>query len=190
MLDTFGHRSIVGSWLPSNDQSDHLLWHDSSAASRAHGAAVPIPFIPDEIWYQRDHKTGAVGEEFQNVVVLSDEFFAEVMAHPIPAASVKVFGAAPGLLDLFLWLTYRCTRSETDFAIWRVWLTGLGESIQPAATVSRDIGAMAAADPGGVARCQLSGNGRTCGSRQHARTAGEVESQEDEPRELATSGTV
>ncbi|MCC6589826.1 MAG: hypothetical protein IT168_24240, partial [Bryobacterales bacterium] len=69
-----------------------------------------------QIWYQRDQKTGAVGDEFQNVVVLSDEFFAEVMAHPIPAdiEVVKVFGAAPGLLDLFLWLAYRCHVAKGD----------------------------------------------------------------------------
>ncbi len=32
------------------------------------------------------------------------------MAHPIPTdlEAVKVLAAAPGVLDLFLWLTYRC----------------------------------------------------------------------------------
>ncbi len=45
----------------------------------------------------------------ENVVTLSDEFFAEVMAHPIPAdrEAVKILVAAPGVLDLFLWLSYR-----------------------------------------------------------------------------------
>jgi len=57
------------------------------------------------IWYQLD----AVGSG-ENVVKLSDEFFAEIMAHPIPTdlEAVKVLAAAPGVLDLFLWLTYRC----------------------------------------------------------------------------------
>ena len=55
------------------------------------------------IWYQRD----SGGE---NIVTLSQEFFAEVMAHPIPAdlEAVKVLVASPGALDLFLWLSYRC----------------------------------------------------------------------------------
>ena len=57
------------------------------------------------IWYQRDG-----GEAGENVVTLSDEFFAEVTAHPIPTdlEAVKVLAAAPGVLDLFVWLSYRC----------------------------------------------------------------------------------
>ena len=58
------------------------------------------------IWYQRNGD-GPGGE---NVVTLSEEFFAEVMSHPIPAdlEAVKVLVAAPGVLDLFMWLSYRC----------------------------------------------------------------------------------
>jgi hypothetical protein len=53
------------------------------------------------IWY------GGSGE---NEIVLSDEFYREVAAHPIPAdlEAVKVLAAQPGALDLFLWLSYRC----------------------------------------------------------------------------------
>jgi hypothetical protein len=62
------------------------------------------------IWYNRDRTQSVPGEEFGNTVVLSDEFFAEVMAHPIPVdiEVVKIFGSAPGALDLFVWLAYRC----------------------------------------------------------------------------------
>ncbi len=51
-----------------------------------------------------------LGEEFENVIVLSDEFYQEVIAHPIPTdlEAVKVLAAAPAVLDLFMWLTYRC----------------------------------------------------------------------------------
>ena len=57
------------------------------------------------IWYQRFDAGPA-----ENVVKLSDEFFAEIMAHPIPTdlEAVKALAAAPGALDLFVWLTYRC----------------------------------------------------------------------------------
>ena len=57
------------------------------------------------IWYNR-----AGGNTGQNVITLSDEFFAEVMAHPIPTdlEAVKLLAAAPGVLDLFVWLSYRC----------------------------------------------------------------------------------
>ena len=63
-----------------------------------------------KIWYNRDRSQSVPGEEFENTVVLSDEFFAEVMAHPIPVdiEMVRIFGSAPGALDLFVWLAYRC----------------------------------------------------------------------------------
>jgi hypothetical protein len=53
------------------------------------------------IWYEGS------GE---NEIVLSDEFYREVAAHPIPVdlEAVKVLAATPGALDLFTWLTYRC----------------------------------------------------------------------------------
>lgn len=46
----------------------------------------------------------------ENEIVLSDEFYREVSAHPIPADldAVRVLAAQPGALDLFLWLSYRC----------------------------------------------------------------------------------
>lgn len=58
------------------------------------------------IWYQRGDD--AAGGE--NVVTLSEEFFAEIMAHPAPAdlEAVKVLVVAPGVLDPFMWLSYRC----------------------------------------------------------------------------------
>lgn len=63
-----------------------------------------------QIWYNRDPAQGVLSEEFENVVVLSDEFYDEIITHPIPAdlEAVKVFGSAPAVLDLFMWLTYRC----------------------------------------------------------------------------------
>ena len=59
------------------------------------------------IWYNRG---GAPPDSFHNVVVLSDEFYNEALAHPIPCdhEAVRVLASAPAVLDLFLWLTYRC----------------------------------------------------------------------------------
>jgi hypothetical protein len=59
-----------------------------------------------EIWYSRSTE-GSVGE---NVITLTDEFYAEISGHPIPAdlEAIKVLAAAPALLDLFMWLSYRC----------------------------------------------------------------------------------
>jgi hypothetical protein len=63
-----------------------------------------------QIWYNRDPEQAPLSEEFANVVVLSDEFYREISEHPIPAdlEAVKVLACAPAVLDLFVWLTYRC----------------------------------------------------------------------------------
>lgn len=66
------------------------------------------------LWYSRDPRqsvlTDAVQGSFQNRIVLTDEFFAEIKAHPIPAdlEAIKVLAAMPAVLDLFVWLCYRC----------------------------------------------------------------------------------
>ena len=63
-----------------------------------------------EIWYsQPEGPTHGT-----NTITLSDEFYAEVACHPIPAdlEAIKILAAAPALLDLFLWLSYRCFVSK------------------------------------------------------------------------------
>jgi Plasmid encoded RepA protein len=61
------------------------------------------------LWYSRDIDTVAIGEEFENEIVLSDEFFAEINAHRIPTDldAVKLLISSPAVLDLFMWLSYR-----------------------------------------------------------------------------------
>ena len=67
-------------------------------------------FNEAQIWYSRDPEQYPVSDQFENVIVLSDEFYREITAHPIPAAleAVKVLAGAPAVLDLFMWLSYRC----------------------------------------------------------------------------------
>lgn len=62
------------------------------------------------IWYNHDSGQPPLSNEFANVVVLSEEFYREISEHPIPAdlEAVKVLASAPAVLDLFVWLTYRC----------------------------------------------------------------------------------
>lgn len=62
------------------------------------------------IWYDRRPDQRVIGEKFENVIVLSDEFYDEILAHPIPTDldAVNVLAAAPAALDLFMWLVYRC----------------------------------------------------------------------------------
>ena len=66
------------------------------------------------IWYNR--RNGDIPAEFGNVIVLSDEFYQEVTAHPIPTdlEVVKVLAAAPAALDLYVWLSYRCFTAKGE----------------------------------------------------------------------------
>jgi hypothetical protein len=42
-------------------------------------------FRQAQIWYSRDPQQYPVSDQFENVIVLSDEFYREIIAHPIPA---------------------------------------------------------------------------------------------------------
>ena len=92
-----------------------------------------------------------LSSEFENVVVLSDEFYKEVSSHPLPndLEAVKVLAGSPAVLDLYMWLTYRCfkaTGTETipifgDFGLGRAdWNSG----ILAAAPVPRHVGTVVA----------------------------------------------
>src|SRR5438270_13122046 len=77
-------------------------------------------FMPEaRIWYRRRPEQTVLSSEFENVIVLSDEFYQEITAHPIPTdlEAVKVLAGAPAVLDLFLWLSYRCFLAATEEAI-------------------------------------------------------------------------
>jgi hypothetical protein len=62
------------------------------------------------IWYSRTPKEKLLGGEWQNMIVLSDEFYREVLDDPIPTdlEAVKALSSCPAALDLFMWLSYRC----------------------------------------------------------------------------------
>jgi hypothetical protein len=51
--------------------------------------------------------------------MLSEEFYREVIQHPIPAdlAAVKALAPAPAVLDLFVWLSYRCHTARREESI-------------------------------------------------------------------------
>ncbi len=62
------------------------------------------------IWYSREPNHRRLPGECRNTVVLSDEFYREVLDHPIPTdlEAAKTLSASPAALDLFMWLSYRC----------------------------------------------------------------------------------
>src|SRR3954453_9536346 len=73
-----------------------------------------------QIWYDRNLHQHPLSDQFENVIVLSDEFqglganssgfYREITSHPIPTdlEAVKLLAGAPAALDLFMWLSYRC----------------------------------------------------------------------------------
>jgi hypothetical protein len=65
-------------------------------------------FSEARIWYNNGNGDRLFGEPYENVIVLSNEFFEEVTSHPIPTdlEAVKVLSSAPAVLDLFVWLSY------------------------------------------------------------------------------------
>ncbi len=76
-------------------------------------------FSEAQIWYSREPDQCPLSDQFENVIVLSDEFYREIMSHPIPAdlEAVKVLAGAPAVLDLFMWLSYRCFLAKGPEAI-------------------------------------------------------------------------
>jgi len=69
------------------------------------------------VWYTRDIDQATLpGEDFQNIVVLSESFWNEIQAHPIPLDLdvVKSLKDSPGCLDFYLWLAWRCWTSKRN----------------------------------------------------------------------------
>jgi len=103
-------------------------------------------------WYNRTSDHGALEERFENVIALSDEFFQEVMEHPIPTdlEVVKLLSSAPAVLDLFVWLSYRCftaKEKDTDFRTFWLGATARSGRICPTAKISGKAAAMAKDHP-------------------------------------------
>jgi hypothetical protein len=69
-----------------------------------------------QIWYSRNADQPVLSDEFENVIVLSDEFFQEISSHPIPTdlEAVRVLAPSPAVLDLFMWLSYRCFSAKGE----------------------------------------------------------------------------
>ena len=88
-------------------------------------------FNEAQIWYSRDPDQCPLSDQFENIIVLSDQFYQEVNSHPIPAdlEAVKVLAGAPAVLDLFMWLSYRCFLAKGQEAIPLLGPVGLASQI-------------------------------------------------------------
>lgn len=70
------------------------------------------------LWYL-DDSPGLPGEDFQNVIELSEPFWQEIQAHPIPVDMriVRALAHASGQLDFACWLIWRCHTAKAEQSI-------------------------------------------------------------------------
>jgi hypothetical protein len=132
-------------------------------------------FYEAQIWYSRNPEQYPVSDHFQNVIVLTDEFYREIVAHPIPAdlQAVNVLTAAPAVLNLFMWLSYRCFLAKAEETIPLFGPRGLANRIgsieYTASPVSRKaqllVGVYPCAVAGMPGKDQQQWNGPRCRSR-------------------------
>ena len=117
MLETFGmhkggkeYRRLVAAFERIFGATIFFGTDSLSARARVVQRSRFSFFNEAQIWYSRDPEQYPVSDQFENVIVLSDEFYREITAHPIPAdlEAVKVLAGSPAVLDLFMWLSYRC----------------------------------------------------------------------------------
>jgi hypothetical protein len=117
MLDTFGlqqggsqYRRLIGSFqrifgttifFGTNTQREH--------AAVFHRARFNF-MTEARIWYSRNTNEKLLPGDCQNMIVLSEEFYREILDHPIPTdlEAAKALSSSPAALDLFMWLSYRC----------------------------------------------------------------------------------
>jgi hypothetical protein len=117
MLETFGlqqggtqYRHLVGAFQRIFGATI-FFGTDSQHAKATVIHQARFNFMTEaRIWYARDLGQQTLPGECQNEIVLSPEFYNEIMAHPVPAdlEAAKALSSAPAALDLFMWISYRC----------------------------------------------------------------------------------
>jgi hypothetical protein len=116
MLDTFGmqqggsqYRRLVAAFQRILGAT--ILFGTDVQRERAAVHRARFNFMSEaRIWYSEDPNQRLLPGDFQNMIVLSDEFYLETLSHPIPTdlEAAKVLSSSPADLDLFMWLSYRC----------------------------------------------------------------------------------
>ena len=117
MLDTFGmqqggsqYRRLLGAFQRVFGATI-FFGTDTQRNKAAVVHQVRFSFMAEaRIWYSRDPAQQSLPGDYQNMIVLSDEFFREIHSHPIPRdlEAAKALSSSPAALDLFMWLGYRC----------------------------------------------------------------------------------
>jgi hypothetical protein len=67
-------------------------------------------FMTEARWFARYPREDTLPGEFENEIVLSEEFFREIMDYPIPTEmeAAGALSCSPAALDFFMWLSYCC----------------------------------------------------------------------------------
>jgi hypothetical protein len=67
------------------------------------------------LWYVKNYVSGKAATA-DNIITLSEPFWDEIRQHSIPADLnvVRALVNAPGCLDLYLWLVWRCFKLKRD----------------------------------------------------------------------------
>jgi len=126
MLETFGmhkggkeYRRLVGAFERIFGATIFFGTDDQLGRARVVHMARFAFLREAQIWYNRGTAGDGRWQHFENVIVLSEEFYQEILAHPIPTdlEAVKVLSGAPAILDLFMWLCYRCFVSRQEESI-------------------------------------------------------------------------
>ena len=63
-----------------------------------------------KLWFNTEERNPSVEREnFENTIMLSEAFYSEISAHPIPVERtvVAALANAPGVLDFYMWLVWR-----------------------------------------------------------------------------------
>jgi hypothetical protein len=121
MLDTFGmqqggsrYRRLVDSFQRIFGATIYF-GTDSQRLPAAVIHRARFNFMSEaRIWYFRDSDQRLLPGDCQNMIVLSDEFYREILSHPIPTdlETAKVLSASAAALDLFTGLSYGASRLE------------------------------------------------------------------------------
>lgn len=124
MLETFGmhkggkqYRRLVSAFERIFGATIFFGTNENRSTARLVNMARFNFLTEAQIWYDRSQVDSLEGtDDFENVVVLSDEFYREINAHRIPTdlEAVKVLVNAPAVLDLFMWLSYRCYTARNE----------------------------------------------------------------------------
>jgi hypothetical protein len=122
MLDTFGmskggreYRRLVAAFQRIFGAT--IFFGTDSKLGRARVVHMArFAFLQEaQIWCNRGAER-VPSQGFENIIVLSSEFYEEVLTHPIPVDldAVRVLSGAPAVMDLFMWLCYRCYTSKGE----------------------------------------------------------------------------